>query len=264
MQVHPVQTGFPALDALLAEFGRGIVAALGDNLLALYLQGSLAVGGFDIHSDVDFLGVVKTDLTSAEMAAVQALHQRLYEIPIEWAKHLEGSYFPLAVLRDHGALGVELPYLDNGSLELERSTHCNTLVVRRSTYEHGIPLVGPRPTDLMVPVSDAELKTEIRETMRKWGATLLETGEAFKNRWHLGFIVLSYCRMLQTLATGRIHSKKEAANWGLANLDAQWLPLIVHVWADRPDPWNKVLQEADPTFAAQGGPFLRYALSLIE
>ena len=45
----------PAVDEILAAIVAGIQAALGDNLVGVYLRGSLATGDFIDTSDVDFL-----------------------------------------------------------------------------------------------------------------------------------------------------------------------------------------------------------------
>jgi len=42
------------LNTVLAELTRQTLEALGASLLAIYLQGSFGMGGWDIYSDVDF------------------------------------------------------------------------------------------------------------------------------------------------------------------------------------------------------------------
>ncbi|PYN82823.1 MAG: hypothetical protein DMD96_04780 [Candidatus Rokuibacteriota bacterium] len=39
-------------------------------------------------------------------------------------------------------------------------------------------------------------------------------------------MVLSFCRMLQTLETGRVESKRAGALWALRSLERQWSGLI--------------------------------------
>jgi predicted nucleotidyltransferase len=69
------------------------------------LQGSFAVGDFDLHSDVDFIIVIEEELSPSEVHGLQEAHERIYRLDIPWAQHLEGSYFPQNVLRDYGLLG---------------------------------------------------------------------------------------------------------------------------------------------------------------
>ena len=50
-----VPTAYPELNEVLQEMVTSLQAILGDHLLAIYLQGSFAAGGWDEDSDVDFL-----------------------------------------------------------------------------------------------------------------------------------------------------------------------------------------------------------------
>jgi Nucleotidyltransferase domain len=118
------------LNAVLDELVAGIQAALGDAFVGAYLQGSFALGDSDRHSDVDFVVAVRDELSDHQVIALQALHERIYDLPSEWAQHLEGSYFPTAILRDLRRRGTPLWYLDHGSRSLVRSDHCNTLSTR--------------------------------------------------------------------------------------------------------------------------------------
>jgi predicted nucleotidyltransferase len=68
---------------------------LGADFVGAYLQGSFALGDFDRHSDVDFIVVVEDNLTPTQVGALQVMHDKVYVLDSEWAKHLEGSYFPL-------------------------------------------------------------------------------------------------------------------------------------------------------------------------
>jgi hypothetical protein len=57
--------------------------------------------------------------------------------------------------------------------------------------------------------------------------------------------------MLQTIAEGRVTTKVEAGEWALRNLDAEWTPLVQGALDDRPDPWTKVREPADPATLEQ-------------
>ena len=67
---------------------------LGENFVGAYLQGSFAVGEFDRHSDVDFIIVVEEELSDDQVLALQIMHERIFNLECEWARHLEGSYYP--------------------------------------------------------------------------------------------------------------------------------------------------------------------------
>jgi predicted nucleotidyltransferase len=88
----------PELTAVLHELVAGTQAILADNFVAAYLQGSLAMGDWDSHSDMDFIIAIRHEVTAVELAALQALHGRIHELPSVWARRLDGSYFPLPLL----------------------------------------------------------------------------------------------------------------------------------------------------------------------
>jgi predicted nucleotidyltransferase len=255
-------TKFSELNVVLFELVRSTEAILKDNFVAAYLQGSFGMGDADADSDVDFTIVVNRDLNETELSALQAMHARIYEMATDWARHLEGSYFPQELIKREDPALTPLWYLDNTERELVRSTHDNSLVVRWVTRERGITLAGPPPTALIDPVHPDDLRREMRAVMRDWGKEILEGSYTIGNRWAQPFAVISYCRMLQTLETGTIESKPAGVRWALAKLDPHWAGLIQRAWAARPNPSLKVRQEADPGDVAQTKEFILYAIGL--
>ena len=86
-------------------------------------MGSFALGDADIHSDCDFLIVVRSPLTSSQEAPLRKLHRDSFSRPGQWTQHLEGSYPPENELRTLGGLGKRWLYIDNAHAEMEWSTH---------------------------------------------------------------------------------------------------------------------------------------------
>jgi len=239
-------TPYPELNQVLSELVSRIQQILNNNFIGAYLQGSFAVGDFDEHSDVDFIVAVEDDLTSQQVDALQVMHDQVYQLDSEWAKHLEGSYFPIAILRHHSKRGIDLWYLDHGARFLIRSNHCNTTLVRWVVRETGVTLAGPPSKTLVDPISGELLRAEIFETIMNWGQLILDDPASYNNRFYQSFIVLSYCRMLHDLYRGYPGSKREGAEWAKSALDPSWSDLIDGTWDGRPDPATKVRQPADP------------------
>ena len=88
------------LNDILNRLLNGVRPILGRNFLGGYLGGSFAHGGWDVYSDVDFVIVVEEDLDPRILDDLKAVHAGVFTINHYWAKHLEGSYFPRAVLSD--------------------------------------------------------------------------------------------------------------------------------------------------------------------
>ncbi|CAN5688265.1 aminoglycoside nucleotidyltransferase ANT9 [soil metagenome] len=238
------------LDAALAALSDGAHEVLGDGLLGLYLVGSFAIGAGDEHSDVDFLAVTRERLTPAQVSTLGDLHARLPDLPGYWTAHLEGSYAPQADLRSPMSVGRAWPYVDNGQRVLTLSDHDNTLHARWLLREHGIALLGPQAAALVAPVDEGALRAEMIGVARARAEHLEEDPACLTNGWYQPYLVLTLCRALYTTCTGRVTSKAAAAEWALAQVPAEFGELIRRAVADRPDPWVRVHQEADPTLAA--------------
>lgn len=252
-------TPYPDLNNILHELTTSVQALLHNKLIGLYLQGSFATGDFDEHSDVDFLAIIQEELTAAELAKLQAMHRRIFALPIPWAQHLEGSYFPLEMLTRYDPEQDRPFYIDNGSQELVRHDHDNTWVVRWTVREQGIALFGPPAKELIEPIPAKALHQEVRQTMQDWGTEIISEKYSINNRWAQPFAALSYGRMLHTLATGQIHSKLAAVNWAENNLDGRWAGLLKRAWAERPFPGQKAHQTADPHERQETLAFIQYA-----
>lgn len=259
--INPHPTPDAELNEVLQALIGGVRPILGDNFAGAYLQGSFAVGDALSHSDVDFLVVVHADVPEAQVPALQAVHVQVYDLASDWARHLEGSYFPTDLLRRPETVGQPLLYIDNGSRELERSAHDNTLVVRWVLHEHGVTLVGPAPSTLLEPVPAAALRQEVWQAMQAWAWPDIADPERMNNDWAQPFIVLNFCRMLQTLATGRIHSKPAGAAWAKQALGPQWIGLIERAQAAHAGQRLLGRRKADPADLAGTAAFLRAVLA---
>jgi predicted nucleotidyltransferase len=257
-------TPYGDLNAVLAALVEAVRPILVDNLVGVYLQGSFAVGDFDEHSDVDFVVATREELDDHALPRLRKVHPKLYALDSDWAKHLEGSYFPVERLRRHDLAGGQLWYVDNGSTELILSDHDDTIVVRWTVREYGIALYGPDPKSLIDPIPADALKREVRATMHDWARQLADGSERMSTRWYQAFAVLSYARMLHTLETGRVGSKLAGAEWAKRTLDPKWAGLIDRAWADRPDPTAKCKLPADPADRKATFEFLDYALDYLR
>lgn len=254
-------TPYTELNQVLAELVRRMQVILGNNFIAAYLQGSFALGDFDQHSDVDFIVVIDEELNSPKIDELQTMHDLVYHQGSEWAKHLEGSYFPRVILRDISMIGNQLWYLDHGARHLIRSDHCNTGIVRWTVRERGVTLAGPPPKTLIDPISQSELRAEIFATIINWGKEILQYPSPFDNRYYQSFIVLSYCRMLHDLYRGYPGSKREGTEWAKVVLDPFWSKLIDEARDGRQDPAQKIRQPADLDEFEQTLRFVEYVMS---
>jgi Aminoglycoside adenylyltransferase, C-terminal domain len=274
-------TPFADLNAVLAHLVEGAGRALGDNFVGAYLQGSFAVGDFTEFSDCDFIIVTAWDITARELPPLQALHAGIHKLPYPyWRTALEGSYAPAAILRrwsltprdppnepraadwaDPGTSGspprcYPFWYLDHGARTLVRSEHDNTQVVRWCMREKGVTLAGPPPHALIEPVPADALRVEVRQTMDLCLSLNLEPMHLVA--WQAFWVGL-FCRMLHTLATGAVWSKKVSMAWAQDALDPTWRALIARAAAIRKGDAAQSEQPADPMEVQATRAFAAYA-----
>src|SRR5712692_6008792 len=108
-------TAYPAVNATLQELLTGARAILAKQFVGLYLYGSLSSGDFNpATSDIDFVVVTQGELPAESVAALEALHKRLWAESSHWAAHLEGAYIPRAALRRYDPATPPVPTVNEG------------------------------------------------------------------------------------------------------------------------------------------------------
>jgi hypothetical protein len=265
-------TPYRELDVTLKRHAQVLKEALGENFIGFYLTGSLAIGDFDLTSDIDFIVVTEHQLRDTEVKAVQRVHAHTCRQDSRWVKHLEYSFFPKTILLKNSspytaqgpntAPDRDLWYFDNGSMAIEKSGHDNTLVTRWTLYEKGVTVLGPEPSTFMNKIEPNDLRREIKNSLRGWGKEFGIDHPAWVNRFYQAFFVLNSCRVLQDLHEGRITSKLEGVNWAKTNLDKKWVPLIDFCWQERQDTSISIAQPADPKVFKQVVEFFEYVVQL--
>ncbi|HSU03536.1 MAG TPA: aminoglycoside adenylyltransferase domain-containing protein [Nocardioides sp.] len=230
--LNPHPTRYAELNGVLHDLVTSAQDALGESFVGAYLQGSFALGAGDVHSDCDFLVVVRGRPDAAQEAALRTLHRDLPHRPGYWNRHLEGSYAVAEDLRTTAGLGAEWLYVDHGADELQWSAHCNQPWTRWILREHGVTLVGPCPVDLVAPVPEDVLREEARAGL----ATLVDDvlGWCPANvAWCQRYLVVQAARSLYTVRTAQVASKRDALRWAMMHGDPRWRPLLQQVQADR-------------------------------
>jgi hypothetical protein len=234
-------TGIGELDGLLREVAGHATATFGPDLAGVYLVGSFALGDADEHSDCDFLVVLRAPPTDAQEAAVRQLWAELPTRPGTWTRDLEGSYAQWDDLTDPDRVGRPWLFVDHGHTEVTRDDHCNREVVRWTLREHGVVLSGPEPRTFVARTSPEAIRARMRQDL----ATLVDDilGWAPTDvAWTQRYVVTTCCRVLYSLATGEVTSKRAALLWAEDTLDPRWRPLLEQVRLDRERGWDP----ADP------------------
>ena len=94
----------------------------------------------------------------------------------------------------------------------------------------------------------------------------LERPISFQNsRFGQSFYVLTYCRMLHTLHTGTVQSKKVATEWAKQMLNRKWIRTIDQAWEERKGVrfGVKIGQRAEPHILQETLDFMNYTVCQI-
>ena len=241
------------LEALLL----GVQDALGDNLVGVYLRGSLALGDFiPATSDIDVLVVTERPVADAEFARLADLHARLAKSSYTYGNRHEIAYVDRAAWRRFEP-GRRHPSLGQGEA-LAWSEHRDNWILERWTVrECGVALLGPEPHSLLDPVATEELRVAVRSRLRDWADWADQTDDPdwLLPRAHKAYVVETMCRALATLACGQLLSKPRAVSWALAHLPEPWRSTVERSQAWRTD------QTVDLAAVQEAQRFVRWAAS---
>lgn len=255
-------TPYPNVNEIVNLLLSRVQAVLDDQLVGLYLDGSLANGGFDEYSDIDVIVVTAEEVSEKVFLALKTMHEQIARLDSPWAVELEVSYIPLNALRRFDRGNNLHPNLERGaSQSLKMMRHESDWIIQRHILrERGIIVFGPDPKTLVDPVSPDDLRRAVIEGLPIWVNPLLQDPSELRQRGFQSFFVLSLCRMIYTLKYGDILPKQAAAEWGRENLEPHWRPLIERALIGRQNPG----MEADPEDLRQTLDMMRYTLEKIK
>jgi predicted nucleotidyltransferase len=200
---------------------------LGENLLGIYLHGSLAQGGFQpARSDIDILVVSEQGIDTAKQRPIVEMLLRLSKAPIPLDIYFlnKSAIFPF-----QQPLPYDLYYnerlRERYQALLRRDEWQNELDQRDPMlsiylavlHTYGIVLVG-KPSAETLPVVPEQT---VRDSLI--AATLVARDERMRD---LVSFVLNACRTLAYLREGTLISKDEGGVWGETHLPEQYSALI--------------------------------------
>lgn len=195
---------------------------LGDNLYGIYIFGSLTYGGFrSKSSDIDCVAVINKKLNNQEFESLDNWYKRLLKKNYHLAKRLEMTY---AVKNHLISSGVsKTPKFYNGKFSKKAESDANNPIVWLNIKNNGIAVFGPLPQKFVPNISYQILK----DALKTESDYLRNHNEKYlKEDWSKIYVILTLCRILYTLKTKKIASKKEAVAWCLKNLPKKYHVLV--------------------------------------
>ena len=220
---------------------------LGNELVGMYLYGSLASGDFDLEtSDIDFLVVTTSTLSNKTIAELEAMHYQIWKSGLKWAAKLEGSYIPKRDIRRQDPRSAPCPTVNEGNFYLDQRGS-DWVIQRHVIREQGVVLAGPDPKTLIDPVSPEDIRRSVLGVLHEWWFPMLEDPSWLKSHgaeYH-AFAILTICRALYTLKYGTVVSKPTAARWAQNELGERWSGIIQRSLEARPNsPDNGLFDQA--------------------
>jgi hypothetical protein len=231
-------TPWPEVNRAVERLRDGLGEALGDQLVGLYLNGSLALGDFfPPASDVDFHAATPGPLDDPAMERLAAMHAG-FKAEGGWLNRLEGVYLPPAALRRQDPAGGRLP-----TVGIDWDFHLGpsgpTWVLDRwVTREHGVVVTGPNPRELIDPIGPGELRAAVLASLvGYWAERATEGADVawLRPRGYQAFAILTMCRDLYVLDHGVLVSKPAAATWAARRLGPPWPAMTARALAWRAD-----------------------------
>lgn len=203
----------PLLDEYLALTGQQLPTLLS----AFYLEGSIALGGFNERlSDIDFIAILHREPTPAETETLRNIHAQIEK---RWPRgKMSGSYL--------GADYVSHLHYHDGVLTRGGPFAVHS-VEGWILKNHGITLLGVAPESISVDW-DIIIK-EMKHNLNTYWASWTRRPDrilVLLSDWGVQWAVLGVLRQFYSFREGSIVTKTQAGNYALTCLPSEWHPLI--------------------------------------
>lgn len=231
-EVNPL-LNYPDIALLVDKLKSRILEALADNVVSIYLTGSLSYGGFEPkRSDIDLVVVLKRPANQEDLRRIEELHSDIEAGNPGWEGRIEVSYTPVDFFSSKTPPAEPRPYW-NGKLIPEAPYGNEWLIDTFNLRESGITLFGKDFAEISTEITVEDIqKARIRDFYQEWFPKL-SADENFADEHVRSYIVLHLCRILYTLETGKMASKRDSADWVKVNVFPEWTGLI-----DKAESWG--------------------------
>ena len=218
------------LAALLRSIATDFPVLLKENLVGVYLWGSLTYGAFDERcSDVDAVGVTRRDLDDAEFSAL-------------------GKWFSESAGRNPWTEKLDMRFVIDGEF-LDKQSRCcgfysgrfvrhgsdGNPIIWLNVGQCGLTLWG-RDAQLIAPsISDQCLNDALLLELNYLKEDLAKNAGDRSDRSfrHNAYAVLTACRILYTARHRRIVSKERAYDWAVVAIPLAWRRTVTEARSNR-------------------------------
>lgn len=200
----------PQVGQVLNSLLTGLSGILQNNLVGVYLYGSLVTEDFDAQlSDLDLVVILKLGLDDAAFRSLRALHQHVIRDYPEWDDRLELAYVSLEALKTYRRKRSLIAIISPGEPFHQLLAGEDWLISWYMLRETGIVLRGPDIASLIDPIEPAHYIEAVQSHIEAYRHSV-KTANSTSN---LSYIVLTTARGLYTVLQGQPTSKVKAAAW---------------------------------------------------
>jgi len=252
-------TPYQEINEFLASFVDRVMNILSDNLSGIFLTGSLSYGDFNEGtSDIDLTVILNNPASSNELGLIKELHIQLEKDFEKWAKRLECTYTPIAMLMNILPPLEPRPwYCGFESFLYQEAPYGNEWIINNYLlYHYSIPLFGPDFKELMGPIRIEEVqKACIRDLFVEWEPKISDS-DYLNDSHNQSYLILNICRILYTVFRQTTGSKRVSATWVKQAYGSSWKNLIelAENWQ-----YGKEMNEQEKTIE-----FIRFAIKEIS
>lgn len=220
-------TKYKDINEILHSLITEMAYILGENLVGVYLTGSLSYGDFNSeNSDIDLLTILTSPASQEKLESLRQMHLHVERDNEKWTKRIECSYISMDMLESTLPPKTPRPYINEGIFYTEAPYGNEWIINQYLLYKYGITLVGPDFKTLVKPIFMEDVQEAcIRGLFEEWQSKTTDP-TYLKNSHNQSYVVLNMCRILYTVIRHSTATKKASASWVKHKFGPRWCKLI--------------------------------------
>lgn len=219
-------TPYKDINQILSSFSKKVINIFGDNLMGIYLMGSLTYGSFEPkRSDLDLVVVLSKLASKKQLLFIKNLHFEIEKDNPRWVKRIECSYVLFDMFNNVNPPKTPRPYFGEGTFYPKAQYGNEWLINNYLLYKHGINLAGPDIKKIIKPINICDVqKANLKDLIQEWKPKIKDP-KYLNNPHYQSYLILNLCRILHTAKCNSLASKTISAAWVKKNFK-KWVELI--------------------------------------